>query len=60
MSSVSSSTLPTLFISHGGGPWPYIPQMKEQFKKTAQWLTELPATLPEKPKAILSISGHWE
>lgn len=60
MSAASQTTLPTLFISHGGGPWPYIPQMKEQFKKTAQWLTDLPNTLPEKPKAILSISGHWE
>ena len=53
-------TLPTLFISHGGGPWPYIPQMKTQFRKTAQWLSDLPKTLPEKPKYILSISGHWE
>ena len=52
--------LPTLFISHGGGPWPYIPEMKAQFVRTAKWLGDLPATLPEKPKAILSISGHWE
>ncbi len=51
---------PTLFISHGGGPWPYVPEMREQFAKTASWLHELPATLPQKPKAILSISGHWE
>ncbi len=52
--------LPTFFISHGGGPWPYIPEMKTQFAKTAQWLTQLPNALPSKPKAILSISGHWE
>lgn len=51
---------PTLFISHGGGPWPYIPEMKSRFQKTAQWLSALPKSLPEKPKAILSISGHWE
>lgn len=57
---MSRSTQPTLFISHGGGPWPYIPEMKRMFAKTAQWLTNLPQTLPEKPKAILSISGHWE
>ncbi len=52
--------LPTYFISHGGGPWPYIPEMKAQFAKTADWLSNLPKTLPERPKAILSISGHWE
>lgn len=55
-----SAKMPTLFISHGGGPWPYIPEMKKQFQKTAQWLTDLPKTFPEQPKVILSISGHWE
>lgn len=51
---------PTFFISHGGGPWPYIPQMKKDFDKTAQWLSAIPKTLKQKPQAILSISGHWE
>lgn len=51
---------PTLFISHGGGPWPWVDDMKAQFARTAQWLSQLPRTLPEKPKAILSVSGHWE
>jgi len=55
-----STRQPTLFISHGGGPWPYVPDMKAMFLRTAQWLSGLPKTLPEKPKAILSISGHWE
>jgi aromatic ring-opening dioxygenase catalytic subunit (LigB family) len=51
---------PTFFISHGGGPWPWIPEMKIQFTRTVNWLSGLPKTLPEKPKAILSVSGHWE
>lgn len=55
-----SQKMPTLFISHGGGPWPYIPEMKMQFARTAEWLTHLPSKLPEKPQAIISISGHWE
>lgn len=55
-----SSPQPAFFISHGGGPWPYIPEMKKMFVRTADWLSSLPQTLPEKPKAILSISGHWE
>lgn len=51
---------PIYFISHGGGPWPYIPEMRRHFAKTATWLSELPQTLPEPPKAVLSISAHWE
>jgi aromatic ring-opening dioxygenase catalytic subunit (LigB family) len=52
--------LPTLFISHGGGPWPWIEDMRRDFARTARWLAELPGTLPAKPAAILSVSGHWE
>jgi aromatic ring-opening dioxygenase catalytic subunit (LigB family) len=52
--------LPTLFISHGGGPWPWMEERRRDFARTAEWLTNLPSTLPALPKAILSISGHWE
>lgn len=55
-----SLKLPTLFISHGGGPWPFIDEMQQEFARTAAWLRKLPATLPAQPAAILSISGHWE
>ena len=24
--------LPTYYISHGGGPWPWLPQMRAQFR----------------------------
>lgn len=57
---MTTRQMPTFFISHGGGPWPYIPEMRSMFTRTAKWLEELPATLPERPKAIVSISGHWE
>jgi aromatic ring-opening dioxygenase catalytic subunit (LigB family) len=52
--------LPTLFISHGGGPWPWIDERRVDFAGTLQWLQQLPGTLPETPRAILSVSGHWE
>ncbi len=55
-----SLTMPSLFISHGGGPWPWVPDMDAAFHKTREWLTALPKTLPGKPSAILSFSGHWE
>ena len=51
---------PVIFISHGGGPWPYIEDMRQLFAITAAELERLPATLPAKPKAILVITGHWE
>ncbi|HEU4627478.1 MAG TPA: class III extradiol ring-cleavage dioxygenase [Steroidobacteraceae bacterium] len=52
--------LPTLFISHGGGPWPWIDERRADFAGTFGFLQRLPASLPAKPRAILSVSGHWE
>lgn len=57
---MSGDTLPTLFISHGGGPWPFMQERLREFAATAQWLRELAGTLPAPPRAILSVSGHWE
>jgi aromatic ring-opening dioxygenase catalytic subunit (LigB family) len=55
-----NNKLPTFFISHGGGPWPYIDDMRQRFAVTAVELAKLPAALPARPKAILMITGHWE
>lgn len=52
--------LPTYFISHGGGPWPWIPDMRKAFSALEKSLVEMVAAFPERPKAILMISGHWE
>ena len=52
--------LPTLFISHGGGPWPFMKDRVEDFAGTFAYLQGLPATLPEQPAVVLSVSGHWE
>ena len=52
--------MPVFFVSHGGGPWPYIAGMREQYAVTERELKALPARLPTKPKAILVITGHWE
>jgi aromatic ring-opening dioxygenase catalytic subunit (LigB family) len=52
--------LPTYFISHGGGPWPYIPDMRAMFAHLETALADMPNQLKEKPKAVLMISGHWE
>jgi aromatic ring-opening dioxygenase catalytic subunit (LigB family) len=55
-----SIRMPTYFISHGGGPWPWLPAMRAQFSLLERSLMEMVADFPEQPKAILMISGHWE
>lgn len=52
--------LPVYFLSHGGGPWPYVDGMKQRFVRTAREFIALPGRLPERPKAVLVITGHWE
>ncbi|MFT4180400.1 MAG: class III extradiol ring-cleavage dioxygenase [Rhizobium sp.] len=53
--------LPTYFVSHGGGPWPYITDgFRRNFDKLEQSLVEMRAELGNVPKAVLVISGHWE
>ena len=55
-----SVRMPTYFISHGGGPWPWIPDMRKGFAVLEKSLVRMPSELPEVPKAVLVISGHWE
>jgi aromatic ring-opening dioxygenase catalytic subunit (LigB family) len=55
--------LPTLYIPHGGGPcffmdWTMGPA--DTWDRMAAWLRELDGTLPEKPRALLVVSAHWE
>lgn len=52
--------LPTYFISHGGGPWPWLPEMRRNLASLEASLADIPRQLGEKPKAILMVSGHWE
>jgi len=55
--------MPTFYIPHGGGPcffmdWPY--PSPNPWTSLADWLTRLPSTVPQPPRAVLVISGHWE
>ena len=57
----SSSRLPTYFLSHGGGPWPYMDgPFRANFTQLEASLKSIPAELKTKPRAVLMISGHWE
>src|SRR3954454_21308021 len=56
-------TLPTYFIPHGAGPCFFMEWTRgpaDTWDKTAEWLGGLIDGLPERPKAILAVSGHWE
>jgi len=52
--------LPTYFISHGGGPWPWMPEMREAMAPLAAALQGIVHEIGAEPSAVLSISGHWE
>jgi aromatic ring-opening dioxygenase catalytic subunit (LigB family) len=54
---------PTLFIPHGGGPcffmdWTW--GQADTWHATQRFLESIAASLPETPRAILVVSGHWE
>lgn len=52
--------LPTYFISHGGGPWPWISNMRQMLASLEVSLARMPEEIGTVPKAILMVSGHWE
>lgn len=53
--------LPTYFVSHGGGPWPW---MREQtgnaYDKLADSLAAMRAEVGDGVRAVLVVTGHWE
>jgi aromatic ring-opening dioxygenase catalytic subunit (LigB family) len=52
--------LPTYFISHGGGPWPWLEgAFRKQFDQLDASLKDI-AREAGKPRAVLVVTGHWE
>ncbi|MCW1383120.1 dioxygenase [Novosphingobium sp. KCTC 2891] len=52
---------PVFFLSHGGGPWPWLDgPFRRSFDLLEASLKAIPAELPERPRAVLVVSGHWE
>ncbi|NLV56192.1 MAG: dioxygenase [Acidimicrobiales bacterium] len=53
--------LPTYFISHGGGPWPWIKDlMPGDWTPLESSLQAIPSQVGVTPRAVLVVSGHWE
>ncbi len=58
---MTTQTLPTYFISHGGGPWPWMKdQVNGAYDRLEASLKAMPNQMGATPKAVLVISGHWE
>jgi len=56
----TTTALPTYFIPHGGGPWPFMPDRAAQLRSLTEFLHGLLADAGPRPRAILVVSGHWE
>jgi len=55
------SQLPVYFISHGGGPWPWMHEETHgAYDQLAAALADIPRQVGRTPKAVLMISAHWE
>jgi aromatic ring-opening dioxygenase catalytic subunit (LigB family) len=53
--------LPTYFICHGGGPWPYMKrEYAGAYDRLETALARMPQDLGARPSAVLVVSGHWE
>lgn len=60
--STVSDRMPTYYLSHGGGPWPYLQgEFRERFVRLEASLRDIARNqLPQRPTAVLVVSGHWE
>jgi aromatic ring-opening dioxygenase catalytic subunit (LigB family) len=57
----TTGRLPTYFISHGGGPWPWIKDLLPgDWSALESSLRSIPEQVGAVPRAVLAISGHWE
>lgn len=57
---VFMSRMPTYFVSHGGGPWPWVDGLDKMHAEMAASFAAMPDEIGATPKAILVISAHWE
>jgi aromatic ring-opening dioxygenase catalytic subunit (LigB family) len=52
---------PTYFISHGGGPWPWMTgRFRSAFDRLEASLQAIAREIGPHPRAVLVVSGHWE
>ena len=61
MSAKMNPEFPAYYISHGGGPWPWMPEERDTvYAELTAALSGIIPSLPQRPEAILMVSAHWE
>lgn len=61
----SAARLPSYYLSHGGGPWPWMMQSAaggaaSPFAELDRSIKAMRRELGERPRAVLVVSAHWE
>lgn len=58
---MDSARLPTYFVSHGGGPWPWMEgYYRECHARLEESLAGMCDAIGGAPRAFLVVTGHWE
>ncbi len=58
---MSDFQFPTYFLSHGGGPWPFMmDQYGGRYDQLLASLQDIPRQIGRTPKALLVVTAHWE
>lgn len=55
--------MPVLYVPHGGGPWPFVDVgfgSDAELAALSAYIRGIATVSPEKPRAILVVSAHWE
>jgi aromatic ring-opening dioxygenase catalytic subunit (LigB family) len=58
----TASRMPVVYLPHGGGPWPFVEGLGDpaELRPLADYLRTLRDVAPQKPRAVLMVSAHWE
>ena len=57
---MTNQRLPVCYLSHGGGPWPWIPESAAQYATLDGSLKALRARVEGRVRAVLLVTAHWE
>jgi aromatic ring-opening dioxygenase catalytic subunit (LigB family) len=58
---MTQTRLPTYFVSHGGGPWPWLEgDVRRAYGQLEASLQAMLGAVGPLPRAILMVTGHWE
>lgn len=57
----AGTRLPVYYLSHGGGPWPYMKaQVGARYERLEASLLDMRRELAGRPRAVLMVTAHWE